>query len=97
MPNITIHSKRVETIYAFTVEHKGQKIMGRYITVDGVDEDEPCGLPEEDEKLELDDEEIEFPGKLSDYSNVKDTPHDRYMALLRDVKQAIKDYDKLHT
>jgi len=31
--NIHIHGKRTETIYPFTVEHKGTMIQGRHITV----------------------------------------------------------------
>ena len=53
---ITIHGKRIETIYAFTVKYKGEMITGRYITVDGEDEDEPLGLPEEDEEIQYDGE-----------------------------------------
>lgn len=65
MPNITIHGKRVETIYAFTVEYKGQEITGRYIRVNEVDEDEP--IPLEDEEIQYDGER-----KLPEHWIVKD-------------------------
>ena len=98
MTQITIHGKRTETIYAFTVHYKGETITGRYIRVSGVDENEPLGLPEEEEKIEVDNpKELTFPGVLSDYGGYKClTPSQRYAVLLKDIKQAIEDYEKIH-
>jgi hypothetical protein len=79
MPNITIHGKRTETIYAFTVEHEVEKITGRYIWVKEVDEDEP--IPLNDFRIEFDPR----PGTFDEYSNT---------ILQGKIKQAIEDYEK---
>jgi len=70
---ITITSKRTETIYTFTVEleYRGQKIVGHLIKVDG-----------EEDKIEAD-------GCF--------LAHDKNMVLCEQIKQAIADYEKLHT
>lgn len=57
---ITIHGKRVETIYAFTVEYKGEKITGRLYKHKWEDGNT------------LDKFEFEpLPGTYNEYSNIK--------------------------
>jgi len=70
MPNITIHSKRVETIYAFTVSYKGKKIKGDFIN--GIIELTSLGGITQSE----------FTGLVIDIDK---------------LKQAVADYEKLHT
>jgi len=80
MPNITIHGKRTETIYPFTVRYKGETITGRYIRIKEVDEDE--SLPLNDFRIEFDDEST---GRLEEYHFVNNH-----------IEQAIEDYEKIH-
>jgi hypothetical protein len=85
MPNITIHGKRVETIYAFTIQHGRQSIDGQYIAVDGEDEDELLGLPEEREKIEY-----RFYTDIHIHNDVKNAEE----MVISNLKQAIEDYEK---
>jgi len=79
MPNITIHGKRTETIYAFMVEHKGEKITGRYIRENEADEDEPLGFS----RLEWD----------NPYDSIGMTQSE-WTELVGNIKQAIEEYEK---
>ena len=91
---ITIHGKRTETVYAFTVHYKGNTITGRHFRISGVDEDEPLGLPEEDEKWEFDppaEVTFNYPPKED-----KATPSEKLEVVCDSIKQAIEDYEKIH-
>ena len=89
--NVTIHGKRTETIYPFTIEYKGETITGRYITVDGEDEDELLGLPEEDEIWEIDEPLFCSKKENNDYEKwfIKEAGDK--------IKRAIQDYEKIHS
>ena len=88
---ITIHGKRTETIYPFTVRYKGKTITGRFIRVSGVDEDEPLGLPEEDEIFEYDTTNT-FKAATTFFGDRSSTNS----SAENGIKQAIKDYEKIH-
>jgi len=90
MPNITIHGKRTETIYPFTVEYKRQEITGRYIQINEVDEEEI--FPSGEATIDFDDKQIIFPGVLSNYEG--ETALERYYNFSEDLRQAIADYEK---
>lgn len=81
---IHIHGKRVETIYAFTVEDgEGRQWAGRQIFIKEQDEDEP--LPYEDYKTDFDDK------KHAKFTNPEAL--ERFDEL---IFGAIKDYEKDH-
>jgi len=78
--NIHIHGKRTETVYAFTVEYKGEMLRGRRIIVQKQDKDET--RPMTVQTTEFD----KKPGTFFEYTPCKN-PY-------KDIDDAIADYEK---
>jgi hypothetical protein len=92
---ITIHGKRMEETYPFTVRYKGQDYTGRVIYTKEYEDDEPIGLDEEliefdrEDLFDRDDEEYdELKDKIADFlNNYRQDPATIRINLIRSIKK----------